>query len=203
MTLTVTVASIETRLTTVAAAKAELQVTTEADDGYLGELIDQASDVIRSWCRREFAAETVRETIDQRSPSLSLMLARFPVVAIADATAAGQALDVARLEVEDGGFIYHLNAAGNRVSWPPGRIVIDYQSGFLLPGQQGRNLPGDVERAALVQVGAWYRGRGRDPLVRSETVDGVGRTDYFSGSGTLILPEMEALLSPYRVVSLG
>lgn len=203
MALTIIEAAAETKLTTIAAAKAELQVSSGADDAYLTTLIDQASDAVRSWCKRVFAVETVRESIYPDKPGKSLMLSRWPVVAITAVTINGVAEDVANVEAEDSGHLFRLDASGCRTSWPSGRIVVEYSAGYVLPGRPGRTLPNDIERAALSLVkGNWFA-RTRDPMIRSETVEGAGSTDYFSGTVSRLPPDVESLLSPYRNVNLG
>ncbi|MCO5132443.1 MAG: hypothetical protein M9932_18125 [Xanthobacteraceae bacterium] len=203
MALTIIEAAAETKLTTIAAAKAEMQLTSGADDAYLTTLIDQASDAVRSWCKRVFAIETVRESIYPDTPGKSLMLSRWPVVAIAAVTINGVVEDVANVEAEDSGHLFRLDASGCRASWPSGRIVVEYSGGYVLPGQPNRTLPNDIERAALSLVrGSWFA-RTRDPLIRSEAVDGIGSTDYFSGTVSRLPPDAESLLSPYRNVKLG
>lgn len=203
MALTIIEAAGETKLTTLAAAKAELQVTSGADDAYLTTLIDQASDAVRSWCKRVFAVETVRESIYPDKPGTSLMLPRWPVVTIAGVTINGTAEDVANVEAEDSGHLFRIDASGCRMSWPSGRIVVEYRAGYVLPGRPGRTLPNDLERAALSLVKSNWFARTRDPMIRSETVDGAGSTDYFSGTASRLPPDVESLLSPYRNVNLG
>lgn len=203
MALTIIEAAAETKLTTIAAARAELQVSSGADDAYLATLIDQASDAVRSWCKRVFAVETVRESIYPDKPGKSLMLSRWPVVVITAVTINGVAEDVANVEAEDSGHLFRLDASGCRTSWPSGRIVVEYSAGYVLPGRPGRTLPNDIERAALSLVkGNWFA-RTRDPMIRSETVEGAGSTDYFSGTVSRLPPDVESLLSPYRNVNLG
>ncbi len=73
----------------------------------------------------------------------------------------------------------------------------------MLPGESGRTLPHDVERAALTLAKGNCCARNRDPLIRSETVEGAGSTDYFAGTVSDLPPEVEALLTPYRNLIFG
>jgi hypothetical protein len=203
MALTIIEPAVETKLTTVAAVKAELQVSTGADDAYLTTLIDQASDAIRAWCKRAFAVETVREIIRPAAPGRPLMLSRWPVIEIISSTVNGTVEDVVNFEAEDSGQLLWLDSSGYRTSWPSGRIVVEYRAGYVLPGRPGRTLPNDIERAAISLVkGSWFA-RNRDPMIRSESVEGAGSTDYFSGTVSRLPPDVESLLSPYRNVTLG
>lgn len=194
------------RLTTLAAVKAELQVTGGTDDAYLSGLIDQASDMVQTWCSRTFALERVRETIDRRTGSESIMLSRFPVATIITATLGGQVIDPADIETEDGGFVYRLDGTGSRTGWQSGRFIIEYDAGFVLPDQPAPTLPKDIERAALTLVkGEWFA-RNRDPLIRSEDVNGVSSTTYWVGgfgAGASLPPDVEGLLAKHRQVLIG
>jgi hypothetical protein len=62
-------------------------------------------------------------------------------------------------------------------------------------------LPRDIERAVLILIkDSWYA-RARDPRARSETVDGIGRTDLWVGTvpgGGSLPDEATALLEAYR-----
>jgi hypothetical protein len=83
------------------------------------------------------------------------------------------------------------------MEWPAAKIDITYIAGYQLL----TTLPRDVERGVIVLIRqAWYSGS-RDPLAISESVDGVGRTDYKVGSGLdgeALPAEALALLSDYR-----
>ena len=76
------------RLVTLVAVRRELQVTDDIDDLFLTGLIDQASATARSWCRRTFAEETVRETIYLDRAASPIELTRYPVTDIASVTVA-------------------------------------------------------------------------------------------------------------------
>ncbi len=167
MALTIIEPAVETKLTTVAAVKAELQVSTGADDAYLTTLIDQASDAIRTWCKRAFAVETVRDNPPRRAwPSAH-------AVALAggrDHIQHRQRHRRGRSELRSrrqrstalAGF------SGYRASWPSGRIVVEYRAGYVLPGRPGRTLPNDIERAAISLVkGSWFA-RNRDPMIEAK-----------------------------------
>ncbi len=186
-------------LTTLDAVKLELEVTDGTADTYLGGLIGQASGAIESWCGRVFAREVVRETVHLTEPAAVLLLSRFPIAAITSpiTTEAGS-LTPALYEAQDGtGMVYRLTSSGARSVWSPGRILVDYAAGFLLPGDEGRDLPPDIERAAILAVrNAWHT-RGRDQTVRSEDVDGVGSFSY--GLPASLPADVTDLLAPYRL----
>jgi len=195
------------RLTTLATIKSELRLTSGADDDFLSSLIDQASGAIRTWCGRSFALETVRETIHLKTASESVMLSRWPVVSIVAVTASDQALGPVTFEAEDeSGFIYRTDSSGDRVGWPSGKVVLEYSAGYVLPGKPGRTLPDDIERAVLTMIkGEWFA-RNRDPLIRSEDVNGVANTTYWVGGfggDVLLPPDVQGLLTKHRQVLIG
>lgn len=187
------------RLVTLVAVRRELQVTDDIDDLFLTGLIDQASATARSWCRRTFAEETVRETIYLDRAASPIELTRYPVTDIASVTVAGNVLDPAGYEVEgDTGWLYRLDASGGRCARFCGRIVLQYTGGYTLPDAPQPTLPDDITRAVLLLVKAAYFARTRDPAIRSESVEGAGSFGYFSGAASDMPPEVEGLLRPHR-----
>ncbi len=105
----------------------------------------------------------------------------------------------------DNGLVYRLDGADNRRQWTAPKITVVYAAGYLLPGEQGRTLPSEIERAAILLASAAYRARGRDSFVKVEETPGVLRTEYFFGTpgdGGLP-PEVEGLLVPFRNVPIG
>lgn len=205
MSVTVVEKAAHHRLTTVEAVKSEAEITDCAADVFLGDLIDQASAVIVNHCGRPFAIETVREAIELPCPSPSILPARWPFTELVSLKNNGQTIAVDGTETDDAGLVYRLDGAGDRIDWPRGYLLITYRAGYVVPGQPARTLPHDVERACLSLVkGAWFA-RGRDPLIRSEDVDGVLATAYQVGgfSGSSLPPDVEGLLSNHRSYQIG
>lgn len=205
--LTVITPADSHRLTTLAAIKAELRLSGGADDGFLSDLIDRASATVRRWCGRVFALETVRETFRLSAPVATLSLSRWSVVSIVSVTESGNTLTADDFEAEDGeGFLYRLSGSDQRRDWSAGKIVVEYATGYVLPGKPGRTLPEDVEQATLMLVKAGWFARSRDPLVRSEDVSGVLSTTYWVGgfgAGASLPPDVEGLLAPHRQPFIG
>lgn len=194
--LTVTDANTDRDLTTLAAVKAELGDDVGVSDDQLGRFITQASNVIAKYCNRVFAIETVEETFRFNSSAAGLMLARYPVtevVSIVDGetTLAADDYDLDRQT----GIIDRLSSSGAISRWCAGKTIIAYKAGFALPA----GLPEGIERACITLVKQYVAAGDRDPMVRSEASDGVGSTDYFSGAGTGLPPEVEGLISLHRV----
>lgn len=205
--LTVTVPADSHRLTTLAAVKGELRLTGGADDEFLSDLIDRASAAVRRWCNRIFAAETVRETFRPTAPADTMALSRWPLVSVVSIIEAGTTLAAAAFEAEhDVGFVYRLTASDDRRTWPAAKVVVEYRAGFLLPGESGRTLPEDVEQAAIMLVKMAWFARTRDPLVKSEDIDGVLSATYWVGGfggGAALPSDVAGLLTPYRQPALG
>ncbi|WP_018391056.1 hypothetical protein [Ancylobacter sp. FA202] len=196
--LTVTTPATTRDLTTLNAVKAELDMAlvTHSDE-HLSLLITQKSRAIESWCGRSLVREGVRETIHLTDPSAVLILSRFPVAAIASLTTGngGQAPALYELNAANG-LLLRLTEAGNSHVWTPGRVVIDYSAGFI-PSGEGRDLPEDIERAAILAVRNAFLTRGRDQTVRSDDVVGIGSFSY--GMTSALPADVTDLLAPYRL----
>lgn len=201
--LTITEPASNRKLTTAATAKLELQIASGGDDVYLSMLIDQASTAIENWCARSFALEAVREVIHQNAPQPSLLLSRWPVASVTALTLNGVEADPAATEAGEDGLLDRLKDNGRSGFWPAGRIIVEYRAGYVLPGEEGRTLPYDIERAALTLLKTYLFSRMRDPLVRSETVEDIDSVSYFPGTVSSLPPQVESLLAPYRNLAVG
>jgi hypothetical protein len=205
--LTIITPAAARALTTVDATKAELRETGAGDDGWFALSIDRATAAIEHWCRRSFAAETVRESVWLTGPAESVSLSRWPVLSVASLLEGGAPLPPDAFEVDGAaGLAYRLTGPDTRRMWRAGRIVATYTAGYVLPGDPGRTLPEDLERAAIMLVRNWWYDRDRDPLVKAEQTDSIGRTEYWVGApagGATLPPEVEGLLQPYRQIPVG
>lgn len=199
--LTVTVPAATFALTDLASVQAEMDLTgTTTDAAYLQTQIGAASAAIASWCGRVFARETVREIWRPDRAAEYLMLARFPVASITSVIVDGTTLDTDEYEMDaETGFLWRLYDDA-RVWWCGSKITVTYVGGYLLPGQAGRTLPHDVQRACVLLTAAQYNARGRDPLVRSEGAQDVGQVSYLDPRAGMeaMPPQVAALLSAYR-----
>ena len=200
--LTVVTPATSTRLTTVERARALLGFAA-GQDALALRSIDVASAVVVDWCRRPFALETVRETIPWSDSREGILLARGPVTAFASVKQDG--VDLAASEYaydQQLGRLYRQDAGGHLFRWW-GSVTVEYSAGYTLPADTGTwTLPPPVERAAILLAGAVMSAVDRDPLIRTETVEGVGSTTWWvPGSSGLPSPEAESLLHPYRRVA--
>ena len=196
-------------LTLLATVKAELGITDRESDAKLKSYIKQASDAVAQFCNRVFAIETVTETfrighLYQSFPLLGsfqhryrqhpeLILKRYPVTSIISVTENDVVLDATMYELDPNeGTILRL-CDDQQANWAAGKTVIVYTAGFSLP----TGLPNGVERAAIMLVKQYAAGGDRDPLVRTERVDGAGTTEYYQGDGTGLPPDIQGLLHPH------
>lgn len=84
--------------------------------------------------------------------------------------------------------------------WSTGKVVVEYAAGF-------DPVPEDLQQACLDVLREQWSANGRDPLLRSETVDGVGRMDYQVGglardTRMALPPSVMATLASYRLAAI-
>lgn len=202
--LTVTAAASNRKLTTAAALRTEMGVSTsEASDARLEDLILRASQTAETFCVRVFAKETLSEVF-RCVRGRVLNLGRWPVVSpITSVTEDGTALSASDYEADlDGGRVFRLSSDA-RVCWSAEKVTVVYAAGYVLPGDGGtRDLPQDIEAAVLKLAAGLYFGAARDPLIKGESADGIGSVDYWvggmPGAGGDLPPDVTALLDPYR-----
>lgn len=194
------------RLTTLDAVKADLGITGTASDEALGALIDQFSDTIAAWCGRTFGGETVRETRDVRARDdrHEMLLGRWPIASVDSITVTGIALAPGDYVLDPAkGELLYRGTATRFALWPVGESIIEYGTGYALPGEAERTLPHDIERACIIMIRSAWHGMRRDPALRSEEHAGVATFTYFAANGDALSIEAQALLSPYRLLSVG
>ena len=196
--LTIITPATNTKLTTVTTVKAEMGITGTSEDAWIGDAIDRASDTITRYCNCVLTREVLQEVIVLKRPTESLMTSRFPlVIAAVEVTVDGTGA-IAEIDGSNG-LIYRLDTSSNRILWPAGRITVIYGAGYILPGDDGRDLPHDIERAAILLVKSAYFARQRDPLLKSENIPDALQSSYWMGD---LPPEVEGILSRYRQVAL-
>jgi uncharacterized phiE125 gp8 family phage protein len=197
----VTTPAATTDLTTLAAVKSELGLSTNEHDAQIASYISQASDSVKAYCNRTFARESVIEAFRVDLPSEPLVLTLFPVSAIDSIIENGVALTTDDFFVDDrDGTLWRLS--NDRMThWPCGKISVAYTAGYLLPGDDGRDLPHDIERAVIMLAAQSFLGAGTDARVKRESVDGIGSTERFLLSASGMTPDAEALLARYRQVA--
>ncbi len=203
--LTVTSPAASYDLTTLAAVKTALDVTGSDDDAFLSDLIERASGFIAAWCNRVFAREMVEETFRLSRPPYDVQLARWPVASVVSISEAGAALTSTEWEMDaSAGTLYRLGSSDNRCTFPAAKIVVGYSAGYLLPGEEGRTLPAEVEGACIALVSLTYHQKGRDPLVKSVTYNDSAVSYWAGGNGEDGMPaDVAPILMRYRQIAMG
>ena len=213
MSVTVLVPATATALTTIANVRMDLGLSPDAPaDGQVLRFIAQASSRAATFCRRTFGREIVRERfggqLSDCGGRFGLPLDRAPLVRILGVTVDGVAMADGTYEIDER-FLYRLQD-GVRCGWIGRSVAVDYEAGWLLPSEKrgdppstiAPDLPADIERAIIQLVGVAVSVGGRDAMVKSESVEGVGSTDWYVQGSTASLPhpEAEAVLRDYRRV---
>lgn len=211
--LTVLTPAANFKLTTLTILQAELPAGDATADATLNRYIDEASAAIATFCRRVWPVEEVRETIDPRPCADKLLLERYPVIAVSELTIGGVEVDTDEIEIDPlTGFLYRLQA-GERIAWEPGRTIVEYTAGWLLPADVRdtgdtvtHDLPADVRRAATMLATRIRHGAGRDASVRGLQYSDGSRIDYGmqanSSSSGEMPSDIAALLNPWKASAL-
>lgn len=203
-------------LTTLATWKDDWGVTGTDNDGFLARTITRCSASAAQFCNRRFGIATYSDEIQlahgvsvlngRQSP---LMLSQYPLISVASITET-DANGTATVLVEGVDFkvdytnskLYRLNSSQQpRDWWPMMRVTVVYQAGYVLPGVQGRTLPDDIEDAVGRMVYTRWSERRRDSLIKAETVEGVGRTEFIvttATDGGNMSPDVSDILLNYR-----
>lgn len=226
--ITVSTPAAKTALTTLAAVKATIAIK-PADVEWARSQIDFATAAICNYIGVEMAEdgtrnlgrETIVETLDRRArfPWLPpfgvtlprreadsyLVLGRRPIVSVAGVTENGVTVDSCDYQIEATTGKLRRLSSNLPAAWPCTLVVVTYTAGWLLPEQDKRNLPADIEQAAIECIVAQYAAKGRDQNVKAENIPGVRETQYFFGQanqadGPLPISTM-AKLNPYRNIS--
>lgn len=123
--------------------------------------------------------ETLVETFRGLDGSPSLLLSRLPVVSVASVVVDGATLSGSEYELAAGAGVVHRLEGDDRVAWRARKVAVTYVAGWLLPGQEDRDLPPDIEDAVIDVIGTMRSLRSRDGLLKSESVVGVGQQEFF------------------------
>jgi uncharacterized phiE125 gp8 family phage protein len=203
-------------LTTLERVKAELQITTDANDEILDAKVAEASSDIQAALGKRLPREDVKETFwhdDDGYPlravyfgnpaQTTLFLNRTPVSAIASVAADDIVLDPSEYRLDpDAGLLDRLSTDGIPCVWCFRKsVVVAYTGGFILPGQDGRNLAYAIEGAVVALVSDYWASRGRDPTLRSESIPGVIDRQFWVGAvgdPGLLPPRVLASIAPFR-----
>lgn len=223
-TLAVSAPAASTGLTTLANLKADLGIAIDdaSEDVYLTAQIKRVSSQICSYLgiarasdgTARLGVETLIETFRLDRDENQLVFSRSPVIAVISVI---EGISSSTITLVDGdfevdnakGMLYRLDGNDFPWSWTSDKVVVTYSAGWILPGDedstQESNLPSEIEDAAISWVKSNRAGRTRDPMVKGESVEGVGQISYWVGgvpAGADIPPDIAAKLDPFREMSI-
>lgn len=211
MALTVSVAAASTDLTTLEQVLKELPSAKNEDHENIQDMIEQASDAILTECNRPFARATYIETVKGYGHP-QLLLSRRPIVSVT--TIVHNSTPIVDYTIEDpdasilfrpSGWTWTAGVGWNLTNWiVPGseepQFTVTYIAGYLLPRDDNRNLPKDIERACIETVKTWFISRDRDPSLAENSTQSTTRR-YFEKPTLAGLdnlpPRALALLAPW------
>lgn len=200
----ITTAPEATRLTTLERVKSELNITTETTDDLLAAKIDEASSDIEAHLGRTLNRATLTQTFwGEPYGAEYLILDRAPVASITSVAVDDVVVDADEYRLDGRtGQLFRLDSSGYPcVWWWCKSVIVEFVAGYLLPGEDDRDLPFAIESAAIALINSYWQARGRDPLVRSESIPGLGDVAYWVGSvgesGDLP-PDVQTKISPFR-----
>lgn len=220
MGITVSSAAASKKLITLDTFKALMGITVDTYDDVLNTLIDYASAGIVGFCGREFALETVVETLPGNG-DFKLLLSRTPVVAISAITYNGETVSASDYSLHDA----EAGIVLNKYRWNDTALAarglyglvdqnsrenlysITYQAGYTLASFEAGtpNLPFDIENACFEIVKSTYMARKRDPNLTSQSVPDVYSAEYAGngagvagGFGVTVPLSAASILNQYR-----
>jgi hypothetical protein len=176
-------------------SRAELQaVLSSLSDEVADRLIDEASAMIGQYAGRVLHAQDVTEVLRNVCTD-RLVLARWPVTAIASVTEGTTLVEAADYEF-DGTLVYRLSN-DVRVAWRVAKLTVRYTGGYT-------PIPADLKRACLDLCVNLNAMEGRDASVRSQSIPDVESISYrdLANGGGLMPDHVAKLIDPYREIRL-
>lgn len=211
MAVTVTTPASATDLTTLSAIKDALQLEVDTFDAMLQRLISAATDTISQYAGRVYARQSYQEIVAGTNwPNLALT--HTPIVGTPTIIIDSEPVTDFSVQDAEAGILYRQLGWDKKawVGWMVEQytlpsteelnITVDYTAGYLLPGEDDRDLPFDVEQACITTVCDWYRRHQRGGGdVQSRKVGDLSITyrDAVTNGGSpmAIPPDARALIS--------
>lgn len=191
--LTVTTPATAFNIVDLGVVRGALGIVDNSDDAALAGYLNRASDVIARHCKRTFALETVEEQFRLDRWREELILSRYPVVEVTSIVEAGLTVAPGDYEIDKAKGIVSRLHQDKPCWWPAHKIVVTYSAGYDL----ATAAPKALQQACIQLVKSYHMAAGRDPMVRSVSVDDVAATSYFWTGGHLP-PDVSALLQQFR-----
>ena len=211
---TVITEAIHKEMALLETVKTELKIAGSTNDGFLTELIQQASDFICTYTGRCYAKETVEETFQSRGINL-YVTQRYPLVSISYITDDGTSFSSTAYEIDNStaGIVWAENGFRHNiitdifVTERPSRHgrrdwLIRYVAGYNMPGTTGvdRDFPHDLERACIDLIKSWYLARVSDPLIQRQQTGDASETRFATSQGAP--PAVLGVLKRWRKLDL-
>lgn len=188
------------------ALRAELG--TSVSDGDLTGLLVQATGLIEAYLFRPLLMADYLDVFRFPGDVRPMLVQARPVMAVAGIKINGVDLDLDGLDIDlAAGIIYPPACGFSGCCYGPNRVSITYTAGFVVAGMKDGDgtplpptLPSHIERACLDTAKAIYHAGDRDPLVRSESEQGIGSTSYLDPdpSNGGLPASAAAMLAPWR-----
>lgn len=209
----VTSAASDASLVDLETIKAELKIddADTSNDPWLERAIAQVSRSITAYCNRQFAVETVKdsifmqqETIPYQVPGgvVALQLSRWPVKQLQSVIQTLSATTTKTLVADTDflldanvGTLFRLDGSGAVTRWETNPLAVTYDTGF-------DEIPADVVVAALRWLVWRWNERTRDPTLKATQQPDFGTRSYWVGGPPMsggVPQEIAALLDNYRV----
>ena len=144
-------------LTTLADVKLWLNISTSTDDALLTRLITAASRFIETWSNRSFSGVASFTETRNGSGLYRLMLANYPVTAVASVTVNTVLIPLASSSVASGYFwdsVGNIYLSGYLFTRALQNVSITYSAGFT-------SVPMEIAQACIDLVSIRYKERGR------------------------------------------
>ncbi|GLK68105.1 hypothetical protein [Hansschlegelia plantiphila] len=199
--LTVVTPATSSLLTTVERARSLLGLDAGVDTAAaLQRHIATASRVIADYCRRPFGVETLKQW-GEGDVLNGIAFARTPVRSIASVSIGNADLAPDEYAIDAGsGSLLRMGECDVVLCWWTAPTIV-YEAGYQLPTDNNAgDLPESVERAAIILAGSYFAGAGRDPLLKSEDIDGLASASWYvpGAADQVLVPEVAQILAPYR-----
>lgn len=201
MTISVSVAATDRSLVTAAEVLAAIGATaTSAMILYVSDLISMECRVVADGVNPPtLREETIVETVRVVTSKNELVLSRRFIGDIVSVTVDGSALAETEYEVDAAaGILTRIDSTGAVICWSRGKVVVTYDAGFA-------SVPEPLKLAAIRAIQEQLSASARDPLLRGETVEGIGRFDYWVNGGGAsssgpISGSISAMLDPFKSI---
>ena len=169
MSITVETAASVTAMTTIDAVKQALDMESDNSKNALIErLIDAATSALEEYAGRVFALQTYVEQLAGTDHPY-LMVTHLPLKSVTQIIVDSEIITDYSIQDDQSGTLYRATGWSRfgYVGWDVERyriphtsqlnIYVTYTAGYVMPGEDDRDLPARFEEAAIRTVAAWMR----------------------------------------------